>query len=160
MEYFLNNFNDFDSRIVIFGMSCVGKTTFAQSISTHKYLCFDQMFQWHLIESFGLSIEANLQYIKTICESSVGPFVLDGWHLGDKIGRCLPDAASVYVLWAPYEKIISQYRIPVIDPEEFRSMYKKWYCEIDFDILPKVRYFQNDGEFIEISRESFYLLRT
>lgn len=160
MEYFLKNFNDFDSRIVVFGMSCVGKTTFAKSIVTHQYFCFDQMFQWHLIESFGLSIVANLQHIKTICESCADFFVLDGWHLGDQVGRFLPDNASVYVIWAPYEKIISQYRIPVIDPEEFRSMYHRWYCEIDFESLPNVRYFHNNGNFVEISKDAFYLFRT
>ena len=45
-----------NKRIVCYGMSCVGKTTFAKQMHS-KYHCFDALFQWHLIEAFGLSIK-------------------------------------------------------------------------------------------------------
>jgi|688.fasta_scaffold30507_9 hypothetical protein len=153
----MDNFKDVDSKIVIFGMSCVGKTTFAQMLKTHTYLCFDQMFHWHLIETLGLSIQENLRHIKNQCDNIQNSYVLDGWHLGDNRGLFLPTDATVYVLWAPYKKIISQYRIHVSDPEEFRHMYNKWYYETDYKQFSKVRYFENNIAFQEITQSEFLL---
>lgn len=149
---------EIDNKIVLFGMSCSGKTTFAKNLKNHNYYCFDYLFKWHLIESFGLPISENLKYIKNLCKNE--KFVLDGWHLADKHGFYLPDNASVYVIWAPYEKIISQYRVRVYDPEEHRHMYNKWYCEIKYDKLPSVKYFKNSGVFEEISKDQFDFFTT
>ena len=136
-------------------MSCAGKTTFAKTLQDHHYYCFDYLFQWHLIETLGLSISENFKHIQKYC---VQPkFVLDGWHLADKTGVYLPPNSSVYVVWAPYENIISQYRVKVTDPEEHRNMYKKWYFDIDYDALPKVRYFSNFSYFEEITKEDFII---
>lgn len=153
----MDNF-ELDDRIVLFGMSCSGKTTFAKKLSNHKYYCFDYLFKWHLVESFGLSISKNLSHIKKTCKDK--KFVLDGWHLSDKDGLYLPDNVSVYVIWAPYEKIISQYRVQVYDPEEHRHMYNKWYCEIKYDKLPSVKYFKNFGNFEQIDKNQFDFLKT
>lgn len=142
-----------DRRIVVFGQSCVGKTTFARQLTTHRYCHFDWLFPWHLIETFGLSTSAALEHVRNNCSRS--PFVLDGWHLADKEGEYLPEGSCVYVVYAPYEQIISQYRIPVTDPEEFRMMYDKWYRTVPYEKLPGTRYFLNAGEFVETSRESF-----
>lgn len=142
-----------DDRIVIFGMSCSGKTTFAQSFDDREYYCFDALFQWHLIETLGLSIKSNLRYVREHCDSQ--KFILDGWHLSDKEGNYLPDNSAVYVIWAPYDRIISQYRIPVMHYDEFRDMYHKWYCQVNYSAFPRVRYFENQGNFLEISAEKF-----
>lgn len=146
-------FKSYDDRVVIFGQSCVGKTTFAKTMSQHTYYCFDYLFQWHLIETLGLSISSNLRHIKQIVNDE--KFVIDGWHLADKEGQFLPDHSCVYVVWAPYEKIISQYRIPVADKAEHHQMYRKWYYEIDYDKFPSVRYFWNTGQFIEMTKAEF-----
>lgn len=144
-----------DDRIVLFGQSCAGKTTFAQTLKNHTYYCFDYLFQWHYIETFGLSISENFKYIQDHCVSE--KFVLDGWHLSDKKGEYLPNGAAVYVIWAPYEKIISQYRVKVYHPDEHRSMYKKWYIDVDYDLFDNVRYFSNLDRFEEISRDEFII---
>lgn len=155
MEFTLEKFKALDDKIVVFGMSCSGKTTFSNQLKSHFYFCFDELFKWHLIETLGLSIQSNLLHIKDLCESKKSPYVLDGWHLSDQVGEFLPEGAVVYLVWAPYEKIISQYRIPVVNPNEFRPMYKKWYLDIDYKKLPSVRYFKNDGNFMEISESQF-----
>lgn len=146
-------FDKLDDKIVIFGQSCVGKTTFASKLLYHHYYCFDAMFHWHDIENFGLSIQSNLKTIKEFCKED--KFVLDGWSLCDKEGVFLPKDAAVYVVYSSYEKIISQYRIEVIDPEEFKMMYEKWYNYVDYTIFGKVRYFLNSGEFTETNRDKF-----
>lgn len=145
--------NPVDKRIVVFGMSCAGKTTFSRQLEGHHYYCFDALFHWHLIETLGLSPSHNLLHIKQNCTAE--PFVIDGWHLSDVEGRFLPDQATVYVVWAPYERIISQYRVPVIDLNEHRSMYNKWYCGVDYGKWDSTRFIRNDGEFREISRAEF-----
>jgi adenylate kinase family enzyme len=144
-----------DDKIVVFGMSCVGKTTFAKQLADHHYCCFDAMFHWHLLETFGLSISDNLNEIKTGCEWN--RFVIDGWHLSDSQGLFLPAEAKVYVVFAPYERIVSQYRAKVYDPEEYRGMYRRWYFDVPYEKLPGVRYFHNAGEFIECDRDEFLL---
>lgn len=142
-----------DDRIVVFGQSCVGKTTFALQLLEHRYYCFDALFQWHLIETLGLSTEANFRHIQSVCDAP--RFVLDGWHLADREGRFLPVGAAAYVVYAPYETIISQYRVPVASPTEHLPMFGKWYYEINYDELPGTRYFSNEGEFVETTREDY-----
>lgn len=142
-----------DDKIVVFGQSCVGKTTFATSVNTHTYYCFDHLFRWHDIETLGLSIEANLKYIQSVCADP--RFVLDGWHLSDKEGFWLPAGAAVYVVYAPYKQIISQYRVPVLSEDEHTPMFRRWYCEIDYGTLPGIRYFSNEGDFVERTPEEF-----
>src|SRR5574343_192042 len=114
-----------DNKIVVFGMSCSGKTAFAKQLNGYKYYCFDELFHWHDIETLGLSFEANLNYIKELCVEE--KFVLDGWYLGDKIGRYLPRDSVVYVVYASYDEIIGQYRVGVLDRNEHRQMYYRWY---------------------------------
>jgi hypothetical protein len=143
-----------DARIVTFGMSCVGKTTFAKELLAHSYCCFDALFQWHLIETLGMSVEANLGYVRDKCDE-LDCFVMDGWTLADQKGQFLPQDTRVYVIYAPYEQILSQYRIPVLDHEEFRPMFKKWYLDIDYDLFPATRYFLNAGEFVETTKDDF-----
>jgi len=67
----------------------------------------------------------------------------------------LPEA-TVYVLYAEYERIIDQYRIEVGHPEEYRSMFRRWYYEVPYGQFPqKARYWENTGEFTERSAEEF-----
>lgn len=142
-----------DDKIVAMGMSCVGKTTFAKQITNHHYYCFDALFQWHMVETLGLSTKANLRHVSKVCTGE--RYVLDGWHLSDPTAKLLPDA-SVYVVYATYSQIIEQYRIPVRCQEEHWSMFKKWYHEIDYPSL-KSRYFLNEGQsdFAETSEGDF-----
>jgi len=142
-----------NDKIVMYGMSCSGKTTFAKQLSL-PYICFDALFQWHLIELLGLSTIENLKYIKKICDEKQS-FVLDGWTLADKEGEYFPDNIWVYVVYAEYDRIVNQYRIEVTNRDEFREMYKKWYDIVEF---PRIRYFKNSGEFCETSKEEFICL--
>ncbi len=137
-------------KIVMWGMSCVGKTTFAKRLS-HDYLCFDAMFPWHDIETLGLSIDVSLDAIRQECERHER-FVLDGWHLADPLVEHCP-RATIYVVYAPYEQIISQYRVPVDSADQHYCMFKQWY-----DIGFPARYFLNRGEFVETTREEFLTL--
>lgn len=123
-------------------MSCVGKTTMSELMTDHVYYCFDAMFNWHLIETLGLSIETNLKYISNICDS-VPNFALDGWHLADKHGTLLPKNTTVYVVYDDYESIIDRYRVPVESRLQHIPMYKKWY---NLEITVPIRYFKNDGK--------------
>lgn len=142
-------------RIVIFGQSCVGKTTFAKQIN-RPYICFDALFPWHMMETLGLPFDAAMQRVKDECEFN-SKFVLDGWHLGDKEGRYIPQDTTVYVLISSYEKIIEQYRIPVDYPEQHRSMFRQWYS---IKYPSPTRYFTvRDGSFIEIDNCDFVTLR-
>lgn len=142
-------------RIVIYGMSCVGKTTFAKQIN-RPYICFDALFPWHMMETLGLPFDAAMQQVKDECESNTR-FVLDGWHLGDQEGRYLPQDATVYVLISPYDKIIEQYRVSVDDPNQHRSMFKQWYS---IKYPSPTRYFTaSDGSFVEITNFDFVTLR-
>jgi len=135
-------------------MSCSGKTTFAKQLE-HHYYCFDTMFHWWLIESLCLPVDENLLEVSKSCIED--KYVLDGWTLADKEGDCLPEGARVYVIYAAYEHIVSQYRIPVTDPEEFRPMYCRWY-DVNYETLG-ARYFRNEGScFVESDVEDFYSL--
>lgn len=142
-------------RIVIFGQSCVGKTTFARQIN-RPYVGFDKLFPWHMIETLGLSFDAAMQQVKDKCES-MPKFVLDGWHLGDQEGRYIPKDTTVYVLISPYEKIIEQYRVPVNFFEQHRHMFRQWYS---IKYPSPTRYFTvSDGSFVEITNFDFVTLR-
>jgi len=141
-------------RIVIWGMSCVGKTTFAQQID-RPYLCFDALFPWHEIETFGLSVSAAMTYVGMVMASHE-QFVLDGWHLSDQEGGEFPSNTTSYVLYAPYERIVGQYRAPVDDPEQHRVMFEKWYS---IKHPSPTRYFVNDGSFVETSEDEFRLFQ-
>jgi len=142
----------FDNKIVVWGQSCVGKTTFAKTLRSHHHYCFDSMFHWRMIESLGLPVDVNLQEVSKNCIAD--KFILDGWTLVDETGEYLPIGARVYVVYAPYEQIISQYRIPVGDPEEFRSMFHRWYG-VNYKTLG-ARYFRNEGSFVETGEDEFY----
>lgn len=139
-------------RIVIFGMSCSGKTTFAKQILSHKYLCFDRLFKWHLIETLNLSITENLLAVRTECEK-YDKFVLDGWHLAGMQPNLLPSNSTVYVLYCDYEKVLSNYQLRAGEHSEHWSMFWRWYGQ-DFSPF-NPRYFVNSGSFVETSHECF-----
>lgn len=140
-----------DDRIICYGMSCVGKTHFAQLLEFHSYLCFDAYFKWHEIETLGLSSHANLKHIVNFMEHFT-MCVLDGWHLSDPKGELVEDAVF-YVIYAPYEQIVGQYRIPVGHLNEYKEMFRKWYEE---PLPERVRYIRNTGsEFVETTVEDY-----
>lgn len=117
-------------RIVVFGMSQVGKTTYAKSLDL-PYACFDYMFPWPLVESFpDLSINEALKNVVTLtCRSD--NFVLDGWHLADIQGDLLPRDCEIHVLYDHHQNIIDRYSVPVVSLDNHREMYKKWYGDIN-----------------------------
>jgi hypothetical protein len=141
-------FRSLDDRIVVFGMSCVGKTTFARALLGHHYHCFDSLFHWYELETLGLSYEENIKQVRDVCDMGPKKFVLDGWSLSDPKGLFLPEA-SVYVVYASYEQIIDQYRVPVSSVGEFSRMFYRWYGEVEYHSLPGIRYFKNERQFRE-----------
>lgn len=145
--------NSNDDKIVVMGMSCSGKTAFAKTLD-HTYYCFDALFPWHEIETFGLSIQMCLISISKNC---VGRYVLDGWHLADKSGVFMPPDSTVYVVYRDYYDIIAQYRVPVEYPELHVPMFKQWYYDVDYTRFPRVRYVENTGSFVVRSQEDFTL---
>lgn len=141
--------SELDDKIVLWGMSCVGKTTFAKTLD-RKYHCFDALFPWHTIEGLGLSTHAALQNIQTLCiEDS---FVLDGWHLSDPDCLLFPKGAVRYVLYSTYDQIIDQYRVEVKNHMDHHGMFRKWYHR-DFD--EQTKFILNDGNFSETSFDDF-----
>lgn len=140
-----------DNKIVLMGMSCVGKTTFAKQLKDHHYYCFDAMFHWRVIETFGLPVDDNLEEISKSCIA--GKYVLDGWTLADSIGQFVPKDSRVYVIYAPYDQVIDQYRIPYSSRDEFRKMYSNWYG-LNYKAL-EARYFRNEGLFVERGFDNF-----
>lgn len=133
-------------------MSCAGKTFFSQKLKEHHYYCFDALFEWHIIETFNLNPNKNLEKIKHICKDE--KYVLDGWCLSDKDGLYLPVDAKVYVIYSTYENIINQYRTPFEYRDQFLLMYKKWYS-IDYNKI-NARYFFNQGVFTETNFSDYY----
>lgn len=140
-------------KIIVYGMSCVGKTTFSNLIFSHQYFCFDALFDWHSIETLGLSIESNLIHICNNLKSAP-KFVLDGWHLFDKSCKLIPKDFQIYVIYDDYDSIIQRYRVPVLSHKDHFSMYQKWY---DLQIDRPIRYFKND---IYEFRETDSLVKT
>lgn len=139
------------------GMSCVGKTTFAKEFFLHKYCCFDALFPWHEIETLGLSTEAALERVTNFANESTYPFIIDGWHLSDPQGKQMPkDDVCVCCVYAPYDQIISQYRVPVEDHDQHRPMFRKWYHEINYPEFQTIKYIRNTGRYFkETSPEEF-----
>ena len=153
----INKFKDHADGIVLFGMSCSGKTTFANAITSHRYFCFDAIFHWHEIETLGLSTSEGLKTVTETVETSGERWIVDGWHLADANCRCVPCESSVYVIYAHYDQIINQYRVPVGSADEHLGMYRKWYSPANFAGLYGLRYFFNDGSsFIETDTDEFY----
>jgi hypothetical protein len=138
-----------DNRIILWGQSCSGKTHFAQQFSSHQYLCFDHLFRWHEIETLDLSCSVNLKHIAEVI-SSCDKCILDGWHLTDPSGELAPVDSVFYVIYASYDRIISQYRVPVARHDEHYHMFQRWYG-VDFTkFKQKLRYFFNTGvDFVE-----------
>lgn len=128
-------------------MSCVGKTTFAKQLDL-EYYCFDALFPWHQIETFGMSIIKALTHVADSCQAN--QFVLDGWHTADLEGIHLPQS-SVYVIYSAYDHIVDQYRIKVSNRKEYFPMFKKWYSYQNKD----ARYFFNQGDFIETTFQDY-----
>jgi len=141
---------------VIMGMSCVGKTEYALTLKDHDYFCFDALFPWNDIETLGLSTEEGLRHVRESCASP--KFVLDGWHLSDPEGLLMPRDATVCVVYAPYDQIISQYRVSVEDHDQHKPMFRKWYYDIKYPSFQKMVFIQNEGHsFVETSLNEFQL---
>lgn len=145
-----------DPQIVLMGMSCVGKTTFAKSLKDHPVHHFDAQYTYNLTGLPGVSRVKNWRRIIRNCGDR---FVLDNWTTEDELGRVLyeskPDACIV-VLFDTYPSILDRYRVPVVGEDAHFMMYKKMYTEMPFESYKKVRYFEVDGPiYREHSTEGF-----
>lgn len=134
-------------QIVVFGISCAGKSTFAKTLVDHEYISFDALFPWHQIETFGMSITAALDHVAKSCS---GRFVLDGWHTADLKGEHLPQC-TVCLVYTEYDRVLEQYPRQVLYHQEFIPMYRKWYSYDN----PEARYFYNQGDFIETDLQTY-----
>ena len=148
MSIGLKLLRDHSPRVIMFGMSCSGKTTFAKMMTDHHYFCFDALFDWHEIEGLGLSIETALKDVAEMCDP-VPKFVLDGWNLADKQGLLFPKDTTAYVVYNTYESIINRYRVPVENPMQHFPMFMKWY---DLDLKVPARHFINYNGITEVTR--------
>lgn len=137
-----------DDKIVLLGMSCVGKTKMAESLLSHKYYCFDALFPWHVLETIGGSIKRSLLDIKP----SETKFVLDGWHNSDLRCKLTPKESVPYLIYADYSFILSNYRVPISGPQAFFNMYQIWYKA---EFAKNTRFIKNTGSFSETSKEEF-----
>ena len=97
-----------DLKICVYGMSCVGKTTFAKNLRNHSFVGFDENFPWHYIETFNQSISSSLKNITEIASKHQN-FVIDGWHLSDLRGKYLLEDTVVYLVYANYKFIIENF---------------------------------------------------
>lgn len=145
---------DHSSRVLLWGMSCAGKTTFAQTMTEHAYMCFDALFNWHLIETVCLPIDTQLKHISALCDMHP-KFVIDGWHLSDKRCELSPPDTTAYVIYDDYESIIRRYRVPVSTHMEHFHMFKRWY---DLELSIPVRFFKNGDIITETDFGQFKLL--
>lgn len=128
-------------------MSCSGKTTFAKQLDV-PYICFDALFPWHQIETFGMSITSALGYVAKKCSDQ---FVLDGWHTADLKGNYLP-SCTVYVIYTEYNRVLRQYPRQALHHLEYFPMFKKWYSYASIES----RYFYNQGDdFIETNLQDY-----
>jgi hypothetical protein len=151
MSIGLKLLEDHSPRVVMWGMSCAGKTTFAKLLTEHQYFCFDAMFNWHLIETLGLSIDTNLEHVASSCEV-YEKFVIDGWHLADKEGSLLPSGVTAYVVYDDYDSIIRRYRVPVQNKTQHMPMFIKWY---NLSLTCPIRFFKNHGTIVETTSAEF-----
>lgn len=137
-----------DPKIVTMGMSCVGKTTWAQSLksSGYSYHSFDHQYAYNLA---GLPEISRVKNWRKIARNCCGDrWVLDNWTTEDHLGKVLfeehPDCC-LCVLFDSRKNILSRYRVPVSGPDAFEMMYDKMYRYMEFERYPKARYIHSDG---------------
>lgn len=138
-----------DDKIVLYGMSCSGKTTFATNVKGHRYICFDEFFPWHDIETLGISAK---QYLIKIRDMLSDKCILDGWHLSDKNFNLLSKEIKVYAVYSEYDFIVNNYRGKINGPLAYENMYDLWYTRD----LKVDKYIRNKGNcFIETSFDEY-----
>ncbi len=145
-----------DDKLVLMGMSCVGKTSMAHELKTHQYYSFDAQFKYGL-KVPGISRKKNWQLILDRCTEN--KFVLDNWSTEDVLGKTIyhkyPDAC-ICVVFDRYQDILRRYRVPVTGKDAHYKMYEKMYCEIPFEDYQRVRYFRWDqGNYVEYLEKEF-----
>ena len=147
-------------KIVTRGMSCSGKTTFANMVKLsegYTVYHFDPQFTYELRTLAEVSRSANWKRIIRACGQP--PWIMDNWTTEDTHGDVLfsecPDAC-VYVIFDTHQNILDRYRVPVVGPDAFYSMYEKMYRKMEFEQYPSVRYFMAIKRmFREVTRDEF-----
>lgn len=148
-----------DDKLVLMGMSCVGKTTLASSLVREGYVLhsFDYRYKYHLSGLPGVG--KRRQWEKIIGDCVEPRFVLDNWTTEDRLGGILfdkcPDACLV-VLFAGLADILKRYRVPVKGKDAHKTMYDKIYRSTPFEEYPKVRFVEVvGGRYLEHTLSGF-----
>lgn len=143
-------------RVVLMGMSCVGKTTLAARMDRVHH-SFDSQYRYGSIGLPGLSSSRQWRRIARGCGED--RFVLDNWSTEDTLGEVLYSVlpeACILVLFDRYEDILARYRVPVRGDDRHRMMYDKMYLHTPFDRYRSARYFRADsGVYAERDFASF-----
>ncbi len=137
-----HQFGPLHDKLVLMGMSCVGKTIFSQKLP-RKHHSFDAQYRYRLSGLPGVSKKRQWERIIRGCRED--RFVLDNWSTEDRLGEVLygecPDACLV-VLFDSLSNILERYRVPVTAEDGHASMWTKMYCETPFHEYRRVRYFR------------------
>lgn len=155
----IQTLNPHHEQIVTMGMSCVGKTTFANLLRSegYHYHSFDSQYTYLLTALPEVSRKGNWkQIVDKCCES---PWILDNWTTEDYLGRNLyqwKPNACIYLLYDSHKGILDRYRIKVEGPDAYYMMYEKMYKIIEFEKYQSVRFFHSSGgDYRETSIEDF-----
>jgi hypothetical protein len=145
----MNLLKPLDDKIVLMGMSCVGKTTLGQKLKSEGRTLyhFDPQYNYKLAGMVGFSPRKNLKKIIQNCPAD--QFVLDNWSTEDKQGALLYEEcpeACICVVFDTYPNILARYRCDVKGEDGFYMMYEKMYCKVPFEEYPRVRFLKVESE--------------
>lgn len=139
----IHTFGPLHDKLVLMGMSCVGKSTFAAQLKDHKHHSFDARYRYNLDGLPGISKRKQWERIARGCTEP--RWVLDNWSTEDLFGETLfsvhPDACVV-VLFDSLPNILKRYRVPVTAQDGHLGMWSKMYRETPFVMYSRVRFFR------------------
>jgi hypothetical protein len=138
-------------KIVLMGMSCVGKSTFAQILAKdqgYAYHSFDVQYNYKRNTLPGVSKQKQWKTILSYCVED--QWVLDNWSTEDFLGTTLYEAqphACIVVLYDKYVNILERYRVPVRGEDAHKMMFVKMYIQTPFADYRSVRFLKvvDDG---------------
>ncbi len=140
-------------QIALIGMSCVGKTTFAQKMPL-KLISFDSFYRYDLAVLPNFNHIKNLELILDQCEDD---FVIDNWlyyDCGKTFYTKFPEGC-IYLLYSSYNDILARYRNIIHGPDAFLTMYENMYINNDFSQYKNIKYFYVGANNKETSCEEY-----
>lgn len=157
----LDTLSPLGDKLVLMGMSCVGKTTLASSLAPRGYAhrSFDAVYTYSLASLSGVSRRRDWARIISSCTED--RFVLDNWTTEDPCGETLYSVcptACVVVLFDARENVLGRYRAPVTAEDRHRGMYDKMYRRTPFEAYRRVRFLRVDvagGAYREYDLDGF-----